>query len=387
MLTLISDENDVESSKLINGDIIVFQIAEEQVKKEETKTEENQDSQNTQEIQVGGEEKKQLNAPEYFNWLAYSVDVIFRKLEAPKDDVCTIKLDLRSSYQQIAIDFAKKIGYDKPENLRFTRYSFYMEGPQSSPLDPKYNEDLKSMLTMYNNVVPILYYETLPFSLKELQKMILLDIIVQDGSTKTLFEGIHYLNKEKSSLPLFKEEMISKYFSEMDPKPNLRVMQLNGSQIFSVISKEEYTFSPSRNKFLVECCSKEESEMQQGDLLIPVQHIESNNYIFGNPFMFVAKKDEKLESIKKRIQEKLGVEESEFKKWKFMTQDWKGPTKAIEDDFVVTDEKRFEDPKLYIYLAMRHNDLHKKTSSLYKEEGIVIKKNPSNITLNNEKKN
>jgi hypothetical protein len=278
---------------------------------------------------------------------------------------------------------------EKPDCFRFTRYSPYFEGPSSSPLDPKFNEDLKSMLSFHNFTSTILYYEVLPYSLKELQKMVLVDIIVQDASTKTIFEGIHYLQKEKSKLNDFKEDIIQKYFSKMDPKPNLRVMQLNGSQIFSLISKEEYSFSQSKNKFLIECCSKEEEEKKESDLLIAVQHIESNNYIFGNPFMIVAHKDEKLESIKKRIQEKLGIEEKEFKNWKFMTQDWKGPTKIVEDDYIITDEKKFEDPKLYLYLAMRHTDVNKKASS-WKEEGIVIKKTSSvasTLNNNNEKKN
>eukprot|EP01091_Cochliopodium_minus_P013005 TRINITY_DN4079_c0_g3_i1.p1 TRINITY_DN4079_c0_g3~~TRINITY_DN4079_c0_g3_i1.p1 ORF type:complete len:1076 (-),score=375.30 TRINITY_DN4079_c0_g3_i1:2-3229(-) len=382
VLNSIQDTSDVESSKLISGDIIVFQLEEKKPEGEEN-TEENKENTTTD------EEKKILSAPEYFNWLAYSIDISFRKLDAPEEEMCLLKLDLRSSYDNVSLILGKKLGLENPENLRFTRYSFIYQGPQAFPLDPKYNENLITMITntASSNKMPILYYEILPFSLRELLKKIIVEVLVTNEKTETLFDGIIYLDKENANAEHLKELVIQKHFSHLEEKPEMRLMQLNNhSQIFSLHSKN-YTFSQSKNKFLLECCSKEESEMEKGDLLIAVQHIESNNYIFGNPFMFVVKKDEKLESVKKRIQAKLQIEDNEFKNWKFMAQDWSGPTKNTDDDFVITSERKFEDPKIMMYLAMRHTDVNKKAGSSSREEGIVIKKTISNVTSTTEKKN
>jgi hypothetical protein len=123
-LTPVKDENDVESSKLINGDIIVFQIGEDEENKtmEHNKSVESQESQNTQgleENKENKEEKKVLNAPDYYGWLAYSVDVTFRKLDAPTEDVCTIKLDSRITYQQTSIELGEKNTKKKKNGFNF----------------------------------------------------------------------------------------------------------------------------------------------------------------------------------------------------------------------------------------------------------------------------
>lgn len=99
--------------------------------------------------------------------------------------------------------------------------------------------------------------------------------------------------------------------------------------------------------------------------------------------MIVAKKDEPLSSIKERIQKKLNIEDEEFKKWKFMSQHFRGTTKAIDDEYVIASDKEFHSPQLLMYLAMRHNDKDRK----YKQSdaGIFIRKAKKTNNENKDK--
>jgi hypothetical protein len=127
LLDPINEESDIKTKKLVNGDIIVFQLTDV--------------------------ENRYSNVKDFYKNLVNLKDITFRNLDNPLEDVCTINLDTTISYKQISLELAKKLGLENADLLSFTRYNTFFEGP-SSPCN--FNEDLRSMINF--NTIPILYF-------------------------------------------------------------------------------------------------------------------------------------------------------------------------------------------------------------------------------------
>jgi len=299
--------NDVEQplehilEELMDGDIIVYQLDVPQPNDYELPT-----------------------AKEYFKDLFYKVEVNFCDKNKPLDPGFTLELSQRMNYDTLAKRVAAYLNTD-PCLLQFFKTISYRDGP-GQPLRCNFEGTLKDIIQFVRpKQVRRVYYQHLQISISELENKKQFKCIWISSNLKEEKEIVLYPNRNAIVSDLYEEARRCAQI-QLDPNGSgrLRLIEIVSYKIHNIVSPEmavetllQQAMSASNKSFRLEEIPVDELEIQEGDYLLPVAHFSKEVYTtFGSPFMVKIKKDDTMESVRARLQERLAVPDKEWEKYR-----------------------------------------------------------------------
>jgi len=262
-----------------------------------------------------------LGTVKKFFWdLLHRIEVTFCDKSNPMDVTgFTISLSEDLGYDQVARLVGERVGYP-PNMLQFFKSQGYREGPGPS-IRYHWETSLKEMVTSAKVKQPKkLFYQRLTMAITELESKRQFKCTWVDARLKEEKELILYPSKTATVSEMLEEARKHVTMAE-NGSGKLRLLEIVSYKIQSIVYEEirldMLNTSPPR-WFRVEEIPKDELELNDDELLIPVAHFSKEIYSgFGIPFLLKAKEGELFSQVKERIQKRLEVNEKEFEKYKF----------------------------------------------------------------------
>ncbi|KAK4688080.1 ubiquitin carboxyl-terminal hydrolase 7, partial [Tremellales sp. Uapishka_1] len=312
---------------------------------------------------------------QFYDFLQNRVLVQFRpKNEDPsgKAQEFDLMLSKKMTYEVMSHRVGDWLKYD-PLKIRFTS-SNAQNGTPKAVIKRSLNQSVADITqTAYYNQHPnvILYYELLDVSIVELETK---------KSLKVVWTGRN--NKEEATHPF----LLPKTSTFSDVAENLsKLVKLvpGGSgriRIFDIANsgraQREYTSSEMIGnladpaELFAEEIPQEELNVAEGSKVVNLFHYAKDpSRSHGVPCKFVLLEGEKFYDTKRRIQERIGVSDKDFAKFKFTlvtSTVFKQPAPVEEDDIVYDHKWMSEDA-----LGLDHID--KRPNKVGAEKGIVMR--------------
>ncbi|KAF9430947.1 hypothetical protein BGZ94_001693 [Podila epigama] len=313
------------------GDIIVFQ--KELTPKEVT------------ELQNQG---LHPSIPQHYEYLFNRVIVEFKPKNEENSSLKTYSIELskKSTYDQVAAKLAEQLHVD-PLHIQFTS-AVALNG---APIRRSTNLLLQDMITsgyMYQGAPPpnVVFYEKLDMSIVELESKRIVKVIWLGPTLKDEFPH---------ELLLLKVSTIEAVIENLLPKVKLSPNGTKKLRSFSVYNgklvKEYGTNDPISGihdpiNLYVEEIPVEEYERTELEAVIPCFHFTGDvSRLHSIPFKLVVKEGESFSDTKTRIQARLGMNDKDFAKVKFVVYNFSTGkmTHVVEDNtrtFSMMDEQQ-----------------------------------------------
>ncbi|KAH7299953.1 hypothetical protein KP509_24G037500 [Ceratopteris richardii] len=300
------------------------------------------------------------DVPSFLDYVNNRLVVHFRRLDKPKEDEFTLELSKQHLYDDVTERIAQKVGVDDPSKIRLTAHNSYAQQPKPQPIKYRGVDRLVDMLTHYNQmsdqISDILYFEVLDIPLPELQGLKTLKISFHNQKTEEV--AVHNIRLPKQSVVGDVITELKKKMELSNPNTELRILEVFYHKIYKIenINDQYWTLR-------AEEIPDEEKDLGPQDRLIHVYHFmrdpTQNQMVqnFGEPFLLVLKEDEKLASVRERIQKKLEIPDEEFSKWKFAFVSLSRPEYFSDNDVVGSRFQRKETHGAWeYYLGLEHVD-------------------------------
>ncbi|KAG2601030.1 ubiquitin C-terminal hydrolase 12-like isoform X1 [Panicum virgatum] len=290
----------------------------------------------------------------FFEYIHDKQVVRFRLLEKPKEDVFSLELSKRFTYDDVVEKVAHQLGLDEPSKIRLTQHNPYSHQPKPHHIKYRGVNYLSDMLQHHTQMCDILYYETLDIPLPELEGLKTLRVAFQNAAN---YEVSFHIMRSPKSNTLF--DLIEDLKSKVELSCNhaeFRLFEVYLHKICKVyqpgdtIDSVNDQYGPLR----IEEVPEEEKNAGPQDRLVHVYHFFKDNHhnqYFGEPFFFLIRDGEVLADIKVRIQKRLRIPDEQFLKWKFACVTY-SQTEYLQDSDVVL--SRFQKQKP-VYGAWEHH--------------------------------
>lgn len=287
--------------ELMDGDIIVYQLDVPELNDFELPT-----------------------AKEYFRDLFYKVEVNFCDKNKPLDPGFTLELSQRMNYDTLAKRVAQYLNTD-PCLLQFFKTQSYRDGP-GQPLRCNFEGTLKDIIQFVRpKQVRRVYYQQLQISISELENKKQFKCVWISSNLKEEKEIVLYPNRNATVSDLYDEARRCTQI-QLDPQGSgqLRLIEIVSYRVHNLIPPEmpvetllQQAMNAPNKSFRLEEMPAEETDIQEGEYLLPVAHFSKEVYTtFGAPFMIKIKKEDTMESLRARLQERLGVPDKEWEKYR-----------------------------------------------------------------------
>lgn len=128
---------------------------------------------------------------------------------------------------------------------------------------------------------------------------------------------------------------------------NLRLVEIISHKIFG-LTRPEQTLESLRvqvggtKNYRLEEMPREQEELQEGDILVPVAHYNKEVFsTFGSPFLVLLRQGDTVGSVKQKMQDRLGVADKEWDKYRvaFVLQ---GKPHYVDEDDKTINTKEFK---------------------------------------------
>ncbi|XP_018913775.1 ubiquitin carboxyl-terminal hydrolase 7 isoform X2 [Bemisia tabaci] len=344
--------------ELMDGDIIVFQ------KKEPPAV----------------EAQYKLKTPgEYFK--DFRVEVTFCDKSIPNDPGFTIQLWMRTTYEEMVEEVARRVGVDK-HRLQFFKCQGYKDMPGNA-LQYDFAGTLKDLVFSKPPAKSPkkIFYQQLSIPLNELENKKQFKVSWVGPKYKEEKELTLYVNKTGTVQDLLDEAL---KVVELNPEVGsgkLRLVEIVTNRIQPGPPEdtpiENLVMNQAKN-YRIEEILREELNLAEDEMLIPVAHFCKDVFsVFGIPFFLKVKQGESFSRIKDRLIKKLGIPEKEFEKFKFMIVS-QGIPECIEDLETTINLNEWRHPivggniSTKAWLGLEHNKAPKRSRFNYLEKAIKI---------------
>lgn len=326
-------------------------------------------------------------ARDYFRDLFYKVEVNFCDKNIPNDVGFNLELSQRMNYEQLAKKVGAHLDTD-PYLLQFFKTMSYSRDGPGHPLRCNYEGTLKDLLVYFRpKQVKRIYYQRLTIPINELEnKRQFKCSWMQDPPNGDEKELVLYPNRNANVSDLFIE---AKSSGQLDTGEvllgNLRLVEVISNKIFSITRPEQSLESlqgGTTKSYRLEEIPKDQEEMADTDILVPVAHFSKEVFsTFGSPFLIPLTQGDTVGSVKQKIQDKVGVGEKEWEKYRvaFVIQ---GKPHYVEDDDKAISTKDFKGISLHgpqpqgqgrPWIGLEHtNKANKRSRYNYMEKAIKI---------------
>ncbi|KAF9113641.1 hypothetical protein BGX27_001116 [Mortierella sp. AM989] len=283
--------------------------------------------------------------PQHYEYLHNRIVVEFKPkveqdIDNPTLQTYSIELSRKSTYDQVASKLAEKLGTD-PLHIQFTTAS-NPNGVPKSTIKRMTNMVLLEMLAsgyVHAGVAPsVLFYEKLDISIVELESKRLIKVIWLGPTMKD--ESTH-------ELLLLKTSTVSAIIDALLPKVNFppeRAQELhtfaasNGKLIRDYLPSDPINMIHDAFNFYVEEIPKDEYELPEDQDPLPCFHFQGDIVrTHGIPFNIVVKEGETFADTKTRIRARLGMNEKDFAKVKFIIYSTQGRATQLNDEDILSE--------------------------------------------------
>lgn len=344
MCEVIDKKMSLKACQLEDGDIVCFQRAPEPKR------------------------FKRPTVPEFLSYVKNRQVVNFRELEKPKDAGFTLEMLKHNSYEEVTSRLAEQLKVADPSTIRLTAHNVYSHMPKPQPMKYKGVDKLHEMITQYNQVTDILYYEVLDMPVHELERLKVLKVAFNNAKTEEVGTYNIRLPRESTVSDVLTE--LRKQLGEKgSPTGELRMLEVFYSKIYKVFPGTDKIDSINESYWHLraEEVPEEQKNVEQNERLIHVYHFNQTQnsalHNFGDPFLLKIRDDEQMTEIKRRIQAKLGVSEEDFAKWKFAYVASSRPELLEDADILAARFNRRDYGAYENYLGLEHEDKHPKRSN------------------------
>ncbi|KAL1944539.1 hypothetical protein VTO73DRAFT_2969 [Trametes versicolor] len=315
------------------------------------------------------------NPVQYYDFLQNRVMILFKpKFEEsdPEHPEFHLTLSKKQNYDVMSAKVGERLNWD-PIKLRFT--TIHSNGSPKAVLKRSLNQSIQEIMSpaYVTPQTTVILYEKLDVSIVELETK---------RSLKVVWTGIH--NKEEATHPFLlpKTNSVHDLGLELAKLVKLTPGGSGKIRVFEVSkdgkTQKEFTGSemigniPDPVELYAEEIPREELEADDADKVISVFHFSKEvSRTHGVPFRFVVKPGEKFAETKKRLQERIGVSDKDFAKYRFaliQVATFKQPS-YIEDEDTIYDHKFAPED----VLGLDHVDKSGKTRTGAGEKAIVIR--------------
>jgi ubiquitin carboxyl-terminal hydrolase 7 len=311
-------------------------------------------------------------AKEYFSYLTNRIDVTIHKLEDPKGEGITIELLKNAKYETIVNQIGRhpSIGVEG-QYVRLTAHSTYGDGgPRDKPVKTADAKTLKEMLPQ----APILYYEILSVPIQEIESKKELEVAVV-GRNNALITSLKLLMDKKATIGDLKKVILEKVERE-EPIGQLRILDVYNHKIHKVFEDGYHVgnITTENTDVVAEEIVDEDATLKR----IQVQHFckeQQSTRVFGFPFHIYVSPTETVKEVKEKIQQRLGVKDEDFKRYKFTILAGVVRNTYLNDDDILAEIAEKESSyKTESVLGMEHKDPTPRTSTnRWYDKPIVIK--------------
>ncbi|KAF9438450.1 hypothetical protein BGZ76_007843 [Entomortierella beljakovae] len=330
-------KNTFQQSEIQGGDIIAFQ-------KELTQKE-------AAELQ---QQNFKPHAPQFYEYLHNRIIVEFRsKIESDAADAgpqsFTIELSKKGTYDQVAAKLAEKLGVD-PLHIQFT----VATGPFGAPKTPIMRSTAMVLLDMlgpgyvHSGEKPsLIFYEKLDMSIVELESKRLIKLTWL-GPTLKEETPYEFLLPKTSSVSAILDELASKLDLPPERSERLHAFAVSNGKFFReyLPSDPLSTVHDVLSLYVEEIPSDEYDLPEDQDPLLCFQFQGDIIRTHSVPFNIVLKEGEVFTDTKIRIRNRLGMNEKEFSKVRFIISSAQGRISVMNDDDILTDMKLSPDDQL-----------------------------------------
>ncbi|KAF9172197.1 hypothetical protein BGX20_006156 [Mortierella sp. AD010] len=326
MIEPMKSKSTFQQCEIQGGDIVVFQ-------KDLTQNE------------VTDLQQQNLRAaiPQHYEYLYNRIVVEFKpKVEQDENSALqtySIELSRKSTYDQVASKLAEKLGTD-PLHIQFTTASSPNGAPKNT-IKRMPNMVLLEMLAsgyVHGGVAPsVIFYEKLNVSIVELESKRLV---------KVTWLGPTMKDESTHELLLLKTSSMSAIIDMLLPKINIPQERAQGLHIFSVSNGKlikEYLYSDPISilydvNLYVEEVPADEQELPEDQDPLPCFHFQGDvGRTHSIPFNIVIKEAEVFADTKARIRARLGMNEKDFAKVKFIIYSNHGRITQLNDEDVISE--------------------------------------------------
>lgn len=220
---------------------------------------------------------------------------------------------------------AERLGVAEASHVRLTQHNNYTHMPKPQPLRFRQAESLTEMVTQGGQSADTLYYEVLDLPVGEVEKLKVLKIAFNNAKTEEVGTFTVRLPRDETVADALGE--LRRQLGEKLSRPDadLRMFEMFYNKIYKVFAPGDKVDSIIDSYWHLRAEEVPEEErpgnVREGERLVHVYHVApcgqtaSVQTNFGDPFLLKIRDDESLESVKRRIQAKLGVADDEFAKW------------------------------------------------------------------------
>ncbi|KAG0370870.1 hypothetical protein BGZ54_003296 [Gamsiella multidivaricata] len=360
MIEPMKIKNSFNQCEIQGGDIIVFQ-------KELT----------PKEVNDLKDQGLRATVPQHYEYLFNRIYVEFR----PRNDQdstlesYTLELSRKSTYDQVAEKLAEKLNTD-PLHIQFTAPS-HPNGPPKNTIKRSTTMLLHEMLApgyaQQYQVPSVLYYEKLDISIVELESKRIIRVTwlgptLKDESTHDL------LLLKTSTISAMLEALLSKIQPSPEGTQKLRTFAVsNGKLVKEYGPMDPISTVHDAFNLYVEEIPVEEYEYGEGDYRLGCFHFHGDvSRTHGIPFFVVVKEGEAFADTKARIRARLGMNEKDFAKVKFIlfnNNSSNGRISAVSDDVVLSEIEHLPGDML----GLDHIDKSGRSNRTSVEKAIFIR--------------
>ncbi|KAF9979100.1 hypothetical protein BGZ73_006337 [Actinomortierella ambigua] len=312
--------------------------------------------------------------PQYFEYIFNRITVEFRpkNVEDPALETYTVELSKKSTYDQVAQALADKLGIDHL-HLQFSSAS-QPGGQPKAVIRRQPNVQLQEMLAQgfinQGGQPCILYYEKLDMSIVELESKRLVKVTWLGPGMK---EEVHELLLPRNSiLQALLEAMLPRIKLSSGGSQKLRIFGTYSNKIV-----RDFAFSDplalvhDSQTLYMEELPLEEVEMGEEDQVILCFHFTGDpSRTHSVPFRMVIKKDEPFGEMKQRIRARIGLNEKDFAKVKFVLhRSQPVAMDTLNDDDILSQV----DPQPGDSIGLDHVDKNNRVNRFGAEKAIFIR--------------
>ncbi|KAF9965293.1 hypothetical protein BGZ70_005095 [Mortierella alpina] len=281
--------------------------------------------------------------PQYFEYIYNRIIVDFKPKndEDPTLQTYSIELSKKSTYDQVATKLAERLGTD-PLHIQFTSAAPPPNGQPKNTIKRSTNLQLQEMITPGYAHQPagpnVIYYEKLDISIVELESKRLVKVTWLGPTLKD--ESTHDLLLLKTcTMGAVLEALLSKVTLTPGGSEKLRTFAVyNGKLIKEYGPQDPISVVHDSLNLYVEEIPTEEYDRKDEEQIIPCFHYTGDvGRLHGIPFRMVIKEAETFGDMKNRIRARLGMNEKDFSKVKFVLCQTNGKISALSDEVVLGD--------------------------------------------------
>ncbi|KAG0304741.1 hypothetical protein BGZ98_005084 [Dissophora globulifera] len=345
-----------QQSEIQGGDIIVFQ-------KDLT----------PKEVSDLSAQNAKVGIPQHYEYIYNRIIVDFK----PKIDedgtlkTYSIELSKKSTYDQVAAKLAEKLEVD-PLHIQFTSAST-PNGLPKNAIKRLTNLQLQEMLPpgyVHHGVGPnVIYYEKLGISIVELESKRLIKVTWL-GSTLKDETTLDLLLLKTSTMSALVDALLPKIKLEPNGTQKLRTFGVfNGKLIKEYGPSDPISAIHESLNIYVEEIPTEEMDLGDDEQVLNCIHFQGDvTRTHGIPFRMVIRDAEPFSELKARIRARLGMNEKDFAKIKFVLFQNPGRISPLNDDDVLDVEFGPGDA-----IGLDHIDKSGRSNRLGVEKAITIR--------------